>query len=83
VGIESIGSTADKVIDEARKRIALEKVAFPDNPSLFPALEQGWIDAAVQGEFSSAWVIRNNPKLAIAARISNSTSFRTSRLPRT
>ncbi len=71
VGIESIGSTADKVIDEARKKITFEKVVFPDNPSLFLALEQGRIDAAVQGEFSSAWVIRNNPKLTIAARINN------------
>lgn len=71
VGIESIGSTADKVVDELKKRMNFEKVVFPDNPSLFLALEQGRIDAAVQGEFSSAWTTRNNPKMTIAVRIKN------------
>ncbi len=69
VGIESIGSTADKVVNEAKTKINFEKVVFPDNPSLFLALEQGRIDAAVQGEFSAVWQIRGNSKLKVAARI--------------
>lgn len=69
VGIESIGSTADKVVNEAKTKIDFEKVVFPDNPSLFLALEQGRIDAAVQSEFSAAWQIRGNAKLKIATRI--------------
>jgi polar amino acid transport system substrate-binding protein len=69
VGIESIGSTADKVVNEAKAKIDFEKVVFPDNPSLFLALEQGRVDAAVQGEFSAIWQIRGNPKLKVAARI--------------
>lgn len=69
VGIESVGSTADKVVNEAKTKIDFEKVVFPDNPSLFLALEQGRVDAAVQGEFSAIWQIRGNPKLKVAARI--------------
>jgi len=69
VGIESVGSTADRVITEATKRIDFEKVVFADNPSLFLALEQGRVDAAVQGEFSSIWQMKGNPNLRIAARI--------------
>lgn len=69
VGIESIGSTADRVVSEARKKIDFEKVVFPDNPSLFLALEQGRVDAAVQGEFSALWQIRGNNKMKIAARL--------------
>jgi polar amino acid transport system substrate-binding protein len=69
VGIESVGSTADRVITEAGKKIQFEKLVFPDNPSLFLALEQGRVDAAVQGEFSAIWQMRDNPKMKIAARI--------------
>jgi ABC-type amino acid transport substrate-binding protein len=69
VGIESIGSTADRVVTEAKKKIDFEKVVFPDNPSLFLALEQGRVDAAVQGEFSALWQIRGNKTMKIAARI--------------
>ena len=69
IGIESVGSTADRVITEARKKVEFEKVVFPDNPSLFLALEQGRVDAAVQGEFSALWQIRDNPKMKVAARI--------------
>lgn len=69
VGIESVGSTADKVVNEAKTKIDFEKVVFPDNPSLFLALEQGRIDAAVQSEFSAVWQIRGNAKLKVAARI--------------
>lgn len=69
VGIESIGSTADRVVDEALRTIRFEKVVFPDNPSLFLALEQRRIDAAVQGEFSALWQTRGNPNIVIAARV--------------
>lgn len=69
VGIESIGSTADRVVTEARKKIDFEKVVFPDNPSLFLALEQGRVDAVVQGEFSAIWQIRGNNTMKVAARI--------------
>jgi polar amino acid transport system substrate-binding protein len=69
VGIESVGSTADKVVSEAKAKVEFEKVVFPDNPSLFLALEQGRIDAAVQGEYSTIWQIRGNDKLKVAARV--------------
>jgi ABC-type amino acid transport substrate-binding protein len=69
VGIESIGSTADRVITEAKKKVDFEKVVFPDNPSLFLALEQGRVDAAVQGEFSALWQIRGNNTMKVAARM--------------
>lgn len=69
VGIESIGSTADRVVDEALQNVQFEKVVFSDNPSLFLALEQGRIDAAVQGEFSAAWQTRGNPNIALAHRL--------------
>lgn len=69
VGIESIGSTADRVVDEALQAVQFEKVVFSDNPSLFLALEQGRIDAAVQGEFSATWQTRGNPNITIAHRI--------------
>ncbi len=69
VGIESVGSTADRVVTEAKKKIDFEKVVFSDNPSLFLALEQGRVDAAVQGEFSAIWQIRGNNTMTIAARI--------------
>jgi polar amino acid transport system substrate-binding protein len=69
VGIESIGSTSDRVVDEALKTIRFEKVVFPDNPSLFLALEQRRIDAALQGEFSALWQTRGNPNIVLAARV--------------
>lgn len=69
VGIESIGSTSDRVVDEALKTMRFQKVVFPDNPSLFLALEQRRIDVAIQGEFSALWQTRGNQNIVLAARI--------------
>jgi polar amino acid transport system substrate-binding protein len=69
IGIESIGTTADKVVDELNKTIKFEKVVFPDNPSLFLALEQGRVDAVVQGEFSAAWQTRGNNEIVMSGRL--------------
>ncbi|UFN48521.1 transporter substrate-binding domain-containing protein [Roseomonas sp. OT10] len=69
VGIESIGSTSDKLADETLKTVRFEKVVFPDNPSLFLALEQRRIDAAVQSEFPALWQTRGNPAVVLAARV--------------
>jgi polar amino acid transport system substrate-binding protein len=69
VGIESIGSTADHLVDETLKTTHFEKVVFSDNPSLFLALEQGRIDAAVQSEFPALWEIHGNPAVVLAARV--------------
>ncbi|WP_226582370.1 substrate-binding periplasmic protein [Acuticoccus sediminis] len=70
VGIESVGSTADKVVTAAIENGAdIEKVVFSDNPSLFLGLEQGRVDAAVQSEFIAAWQTKGNPNVAIAHRI--------------
>lgn len=74
VGIESVGSTADHVVEEAKKTVQFEKVVFSDNPSLFLALEQKRIDAAVQSEFVSLWEIHGNPAVVLAARISETYS---------
>ena len=69
VGIESIGSTADKLVDDTLKTVKFEKVVFSDNPSLFLALEQKRIDVAVQREFPALWETRGNPAVLLAARI--------------
>lgn len=71
VGIESVGSTADKVINQLAETVTFEKTVFSDNPSLFLALEQGRIDAAVQGEFSAAWQTRGNENVVIAHRVAD------------
>jgi polar amino acid transport system substrate-binding protein len=70
VGVESLGSTADIVLDELiASGLDIKKEVFPDNPSLFLALEQGRVDAAMQGEFSSLWIARENPNVGLAFRI--------------
>ncbi len=69
VGVENIGTIADRVVTEAQKKAKFEKVVFTDNPSLFLALEQGRIDAAVQSEFGTLWQIRGNPNVKIAAQV--------------
>jgi len=69
IGIESIGTTADRVADELAKTIRFEKVVFPDNPTLFLALEQGRVDAVIQGEFSAIWQTRGNNNIAISGRL--------------
>ena len=69
VGVESVGSTADKLVDNALKMTTFEKVVFPDNPSLFLALEQGRIQAAIQSEFPSLWQTRGIPDIKVAARL--------------
>ena len=75
VGVESLGSTADIIVDELIAGGAnFTKEVFSDNPSLFLALEQGRIDAAMQGEFSSLWIARDNPAVGLAFRVPD-TSF--------
>jgi ABC-type amino acid transport substrate-binding protein len=75
VGVESLGSTADIVVDELiASGVNIRKEVFPDNPSLFLALEQGRIEAAMQGEFSALWSTRDNPNVGLAFRVPE-TSF--------
>lgn len=70
VGVESVGSTADQLVNRLlQEGMQFEKVVFSDNPSLFLALEQGRIDAAMQGEFSAAWLTRGNDNIVIAHRV--------------
>jgi polar amino acid transport system substrate-binding protein len=69
IGIESIGTTADRVADELLKTVRFEKVVFPDNPTLFLALEQGRVDAVIQGEFSALWQMRGNSNIVISGRL--------------
>jgi polar amino acid transport system substrate-binding protein len=70
VGVESLGSTADIVLDEfIASGLDIKKEVFSDNPSLFLALEQGRVDAAMQGEFSSLWIARDNPAVGLAFRV--------------
>ena len=69
VGVENIGTISERVVTEAQTKTNFEKVVFTDNPSLFLALEQGRIDAAVQSEFGTLWQTRGNPKVKIAARV--------------
>ena len=70
VGVESLGSTADSVVDAILADGGdFAKEVYPDNPSLFLALEQGRIDAAMQGEFSSLWIARDNPTVGLAFRV--------------
>jgi ABC-type amino acid transport substrate-binding protein len=71
VGIESIGTTADRVANELLKTIKFEKVVFPDNPTLFLALEQGRVEAVMQGEFSAAWQMRGNSNVVISGRLTD------------
>jgi ABC-type amino acid transport substrate-binding protein len=71
IGIESIGTTADRVADELAKTIRFEKVVFPDNPTLFLALEQGRVDAVMQGEFSAIWQTRGNNNIVISGRLTD------------
>ena len=69
VGVESVGSTADALVDKTLQTVKFEKIVFADNPSLFLALEQRRIDAAVQSEFPSLWQIHGNPAMVLAARV--------------
>jgi ABC-type amino acid transport substrate-binding protein len=69
IGVESIGTTADRVADELLKTTRFEKVVFPDNPTLFLALEQGRVEAVMQGEFSALWQMRGNSNIAISGRL--------------
>ncbi|MBL0928590.1 MAG: amino acid ABC transporter substrate-binding protein [Alphaproteobacteria bacterium] len=71
IGVESIGTTADRVADELAKTIRFEKVVFPDNPTLFLALEQGRVDAVMQGEFSAIWQTRGNNNIVISGRLTD------------
>ena len=69
VGVESLGS-ADSVVDQILADGGdFTKEVFPDNPSLFLALEQGRVDAAMQGEFSSLWIAADNPAVGLAFRV--------------
>lgn len=65
LGVESAGSTADSVADE-NIAIGYTKEIFPDNNSLFLALEQGRIDAAMQSEDVSRYTIREKPAMQVA-----------------
>jgi polar amino acid transport system substrate-binding protein len=75
VGVETVGTVADRVVTKAQEKTKFEKVVFADNPSLFLALEQGRIDAAAQTEFATLWQTRGNDKLRIAARVPETRFF--------
>ena len=59
VGIESLGSTADIVLERVHRFGARrqEGSSSSDNPSLFLALEQGRVDVPHAGSFSSLWIV--------------------------
>jgi ABC-type amino acid transport substrate-binding protein len=65
LGVESAGSTADSVADE-NASAGFTKEIFPDNNSLFLALEQGRVDAALQSEDVSRYTIRDKPGFEVA-----------------
>jgi len=65
LGVESAGSTADGVAD-ANKSAGFTKQIFPDNNSLFLALEQGRVDAALQSEDVSKYTIKDKPDLQVS-----------------
>jgi polar amino acid transport system substrate-binding protein len=65
LGVESAGSTADKVAD-VHKEIGFNKQIYPDTNALFLALQQGRIDVAMQSEDVTRYNIKNTPALQIA-----------------
>lgn len=65
LGVESAGSTADGVAD-ANKSAGFTKQIFPDNDSLFLALQQGRIDVALQSEDVTRYTIKDKPTLQVA-----------------
>jgi ABC-type amino acid transport substrate-binding protein len=81
LGVESAGSTADGVAD-ANASAGFTKQIFPDNNSLFLALQQGRIDAALQSEDVSRYTIKGKADLGVAfivpdSRLSYGWVFRT------
>lgn len=70
IGVESLGSTADLLLDEViASGLQINKETFPDNPSLFLALDQGRVDATMQSELPSLWATRDNPNMGLAFRV--------------
>jgi ABC-type amino acid transport substrate-binding protein len=65
LGVESAGSTADGVAD-ANASAGFTKQILPDNNSLFLALQQGRVDAALQSEDVSRYTIKDKPDLQVA-----------------
>jgi len=65
IGVESAGSTADGVAD-ANASAGFTKQIFPDNNSLFLALQQGRIDAALQSEDVSRYTIKDKPDVQVS-----------------
>ncbi len=72
LGVESAGSTADKVA-EANSGAGFTKQIYPDNNALMLALQQGRIDAAMQSSDVTAYSIKDNPKLKIAWEVPDTT----------
>ena len=69
VGVESKGTAADTLADAYKTKIGFEKSLYTDTTSLFLALEQGRIDAAIQSELVALYAIRDKPNLTVTARI--------------
>jgi polar amino acid transport system substrate-binding protein len=72
LGVESAGSTADGVADE-NAAAGFTKQILPDNNSLFLALEQGRIDAALQSSDVSRYTIRDKTGVKVAFIVPDST----------
>ncbi len=69
LGVESAGSTADAVADEANANNTFTKEIFPDQTSLILALEQGRIDAAMQSGSVMRYSIRDKDDIEVSATI--------------
>ena len=69
LGVESAGSTADAVADEANANNTFTKEIFPDQNSLILALEQGRIDAAMQSGSVMRYSIRDKDDIEVSGTI--------------
>jgi ABC-type amino acid transport substrate-binding protein len=63
VGVEARGSTGDTLTEAQRARVGFTKIVFDNATSQFLALQQGRIDAAIQGELVSRHVARSRPDI--------------------
>jgi ABC-type amino acid transport substrate-binding protein len=72
LGVESAGSTADALADK-NASAGFTKQIFPDNNSLFLALEQGRVYAAGQSTDVTLYTIRDKPQMKVAFVVPDST----------
>ncbi len=65
LGVESRGSIADRLAEAHGARVGFTKIVFDNSATLFLALQQGRIDAALQSELVSRHYVRNRSEMVV------------------